>query len=202
GTMPAVLNILLALRQRERNGQGCHLDIAMADAMPAFAWYGLAQGQANGRYPEGGEGLLTGGSPRYGLYPTQDGWFLAVGALEPKFWDVFCEAIGLAAALRDDGPDPEATRAAIAAIIADRPAAHWRETLEPRDCCCTVVRTLEEAVADPHATARGLCDTQAQEPGGRRLVSTPLPLAPVFREQAEGLREVAASGADTERLLG
>ena len=68
--------------------------------------------------------------------------------------------------------------------------------------CCTVVRTLEEAVADPHLTARGLFDTQAQEPGGRRLVSTPLPLAPVFREQAAALREVAASGADTERLLG
>ncbi|MDP3603340.1 MAG: CaiB/BaiF CoA-transferase family protein [Bosea sp. (in: a-proteobacteria)] len=202
GTMPAVLNILLALRQRERSGQGCHLDIAMTDAMPAFAWYGLAQGQVTGRYPEGGAGLLTGGSPRYGLYATQDGWFLAVGALEPKFWEVFCEAIGLSPALRDDRPDPEATRAAIAAIIAGRPAGHWRETLEPRDCCCTVVRTLEEAVADPHATARGLFDTQAQEPGGRRLVSTPLPLAPVFREKAMALREVAASGADTERLLG
>ncbi|KPF71904.1 hypothetical protein IP69_05090 [Bosea sp. AAP35] len=202
GTMPAVLNILLALRQRERTGQGCHLDIAMSDAMPTFAWYGLAQGQVTGRYPEGGEGLLTGASPRYGLYATQDGWFLAVGALEAKFWDVFCEAIGLEHALRDDSLDPSATRAAVAAIIVGQLATHWRETLEPRDCCCTVVRTLEEAVADPHLTARGLFDAQAQEPGGRRLVSTPLPLAPVFREQGAGLREVAASGADTEEWWG
>jgi alpha-methylacyl-CoA racemase len=202
GTMPALLNILLALRQRERSGKGCHLDIAMSDAMPTFAWYGLAQGQAAGRYPEGGEGLLTGASPRYGLYATADGWFLAVGALEVKFWDGFCEAIGLDGALRDDRRDPQATRAAIAAIIAAQPAAHWREQLEPRDCCCTVVRTLEEALADPHLTARGLFDAQAEEPGGRRLVSTPLPLAPVFRDKVAPLRKVAASGEDTEAFLG
>ncbi|HEV7258463.1 MAG TPA: CaiB/BaiF CoA-transferase family protein [Bosea sp. (in: a-proteobacteria)] len=201
GTMPAVLNVLLALRQRERSGRGCHLDIAMADAMPTFAWYGLAQGQAAGRYPEGGEGLLTGGSPRYGLYATADGWFLAVGALEPKFWEAFCEAIGLEEALRDDRRNPESTRTAITRLIAARPAPHWRELLEPRDCCCTVVRTLEEALADPHMTARGLFDAQAEEPGGRRLVSTPLPLAPVFREKLAPLRKVAASGDDTDALL-
>lgn len=202
GAMPAVMNILLALRQRERSGRGCHLDIAMTDAMACFAWYGLAQGQASGRYPAGGEGLLTGASPRYGLYPTQDGWFLAVGALEPKFWEVFCEAIGLDGALRDDRRDARATRQAVTAIIAGRTAQHWRALLEPLDCCCTVVRTLAEAVADPHGTARGLFDAQAEEPGGRRLVSTPLPLAPLFREQAERLRPVPASGADTQRLLG
>jgi len=201
GTMPALLNILLALRQRERSGRGCHLDIAMGDAMPTFAWYALAQGQATGHYPEGGEGLLTGASPRYGLHATADGWFLAVGALEPKFWETFCEAIGLDEALRDDRRDPKATRDAIATIIATRDAAHWRDLLEPRDCCCSVVRTLEEALNDPHLTARGLFDAQAEEPGGRRLVSTPLPLAPVFREKTASLQKVAASGEDTGELL-
>lgn len=202
GTMPAVLNILLALRQRERSGQGCHLDIAMTDAMPTFAWYGLAQGQATGSFPDGGEGLLTGASPRYGLYATADGWFLAVGALEPKFWQGFCDGIGLDERLRDDRRDPEATRAAIARTIAGESAAHWRALLEPLDCCCTVIRTLEEAVSDPHVTARGLLDAQVEELSGRRLVSTPLPLAPIFREQAADLRRVAASGADTGKVLG
>uniref|UniRef100_A0A9E7ZWT1 CoA transferase n=1 Tax=Bosea sp. NBC_00436 TaxID=2969620 RepID=A0A9E7ZWT1_9HYPH len=202
GTMPAVLNILLALRQRDRTGQGCHLDIAMADAMPTFAWYGLAQGQVTGSFPDGGEGLLTGASPRYGLYATADGWFLAVGAIEPKFWQAFCEGIGLDEKLRDDRRAPEATRAGVAAVIANESAAYWRALVEPLDCCCTVVRTLEEAVSDPQMSARGLLDAQVEEPGGRRLVSTPLPLAPVFREQAAGLRKVAASGADTRKILG
>jgi crotonobetainyl-CoA:carnitine CoA-transferase CaiB-like acyl-CoA transferase len=86
-------------------------------------------------------------------------------------------------------------------MIASEPASHWRVHLEPLDCCCTVVRTLEEAVEDPHPTARALFEAQAEEPGGRRLVSTPLPLAPVFREKAERLRKVAPSGEDTMRLL-
>lgn len=202
GAMPAMVNILLALRRRERCGEGCHLDIAMVDAMATFAWYGLAQGQATGRYPDGGEGLLTGGSPRYGLYATSDGWFLAVGALEQKFWEAFCEAVELAPALRDDRTAPEATREAVAALIAAQPAAYWRAHLEPRDCCCTVVRTLQEALADPQLTARGALDAQAEEPGGRRLVSTPLPLAPAFREKGAALRKVPASGGDQCMLDG
>ncbi len=200
GAMPAVINILLALRQRDRTGQGCHLDIAMADAMPTFAWYALAQGQAAGAYPGGGEGLLTGASPRYGLYATADGWFLAVGALEQKFWDEFCEAIGLDPVLRNDRPDPPATRTAIATLIAAQPTDHWRAKLEPRDCCCTVVRSLEEALADPHLVVRGALEAQVEEPGGRRMVSTPLPLAPVFRDQAAGVRRVPASGEDSDLI--
>lgn len=201
GAMPAALNIMLALRQRERSGEGCHLDIAMVDAMATFAWYGLAQGQATGRYPEGGEGLLTGASPRYGLYATADGWFLAVGALEQKFWETFCEVIELAPALRDDRTAPDATREAVAALVAAQTAEYWRANLEPRDCCCTIVRSLEEALADPQLTARGALDAQAEEPGGRRLVSTPLPLAPVFRDKGAGLRKVPASGGDQAEFL-
>ncbi|MEN5081670.1 CaiB/BaiF CoA-transferase family protein [Bosea sp. TWI1241] len=194
GSMPAVLNILLALRERDRTGKGCHLDIAMTDAMACFAWYGLATGQASGRYPAGGEGVLTGASPRYRLYATGDGWFLAVGALEEKFWATFCTAIGLEEPLRHDACDPDATGGRIAQIIAGQPAAHWRALLEPLDCCCTVVRSLDEAVADPHLTARGLFDRQVEEPSGRRMVSTPLPLAPVFRDAAPALRRSPAVG--------
>ncbi|TAJ31037.1 CaiB/BaiF CoA-transferase family protein [Bosea sp. (in: a-proteobacteria)] len=200
GTMPAVINILLALRRRDRTGKGCHLDIAMVDAMPSFAWYGLAQGHATGTFPQGGEGLLTGASPRYGLYATSDGWFLAVGALEPKFWQAFCDDIGLAQPLRDDGRDPQATRAAVAGIIAGQSAEHWRARLEPLDCCCTVVRRLEEARADPHLSERGLFAVQAREPGGRSIPSTPLPLAPLFRRGAEAIRSVADSGEDTAQI--
>lgn len=201
GTMPAVLNILLALRQRERTGQGCHLDIAMADAMPTFGWYGLAQGHATGAFPEGGQGLLTGVSPRYGLYATADGWFLAVGALEPKFWQGFCDAIGLAEPLRDDRRDPHGTHDAIAKIILGENAPHWRARLEPLDCCCSVVRTLDEARADPHFVGRGLFAAEAREGRGRSIPSTSLPLAPIFREQAEAIRPVAESGEDTGKLL-
>ena len=106
GSFPAVINILLALRARDQSGQGCHLDIAMTDAMFTFAWYALALGAAAGRFPKPGELPLVGGSPRYQLYPTKDGKLVACGAIEQKFWQSFTQAIGLPAELADDARDP------------------------------------------------------------------------------------------------
>src|SRR4051795_13228695 len=106
GSFPAVLNILLALRQRDLTGEGCRLDIAMADAMFTFAWFGLAEGFAAGRFPGSQENMLAGGSPRYALYATADDRFLAVGAIEEKFWRAFCHGIGLPEPLRNDRADP------------------------------------------------------------------------------------------------
>src|SRR5258708_25187949 len=79
GSFPAVINILLALRARDQSGQGCHLDIAMTDAMFTFAWYALALGAA-AKFPKPGELWLVGSSPRYRLYPTKDGKIVACGA--------------------------------------------------------------------------------------------------------------------------
>lgn len=201
GAMPAMLNILLALRQRDLTGEGCHLDIAMADGALTFAWYGLAEGAATGTYPQGGQGLLTGGSPRYRLYATSDGRFLAVGALEQKFWDVFCQVVGLDPVLRDDCRNPEATGKAVADLIAAKSAQHWREALEPRDCCCTVVAGLAEATADPQFAWRQNFAQQSQERGGMRLPSTVLPIAPMFRAASETCRQVPTVGQHNADLL-
>lgn len=181
GAMPAVLNILLALRQRDLTGQGCFLDIAMADIAFTFSWLALARGHATGRYPQGRDDLLSGGSPRYQLYVTRDEKFVAVGALEQKFWQTFCDVIGLDPALADDRINPDATGEAITAIIASRDAAEWRGILEPADCCATVVRSLEEAITDPHFRARGLFDYRVGA-GGRDMPLTPVPVAPAFRK--------------------
>jgi crotonobetainyl-CoA:carnitine CoA-transferase CaiB-like acyl-CoA transferase len=200
GAMPAVMNILLALRQRDLTGQGCHLDIAMADAMFTFAWFGLAQGHATGRFPGPGENMLAGASPRYGLYETADGQFLAVGALEQKFWDSFCAAIELDPALRNDGRDPAATRTAIERLIRSRPSTAWRDLLEPLDCCCTLVASLEEAIGEEHFQKRGLFAATASA-GQDRLPVASVPLAPVFRRNPSEPRIVPETGADTESCL-
>jgi crotonobetainyl-CoA:carnitine CoA-transferase CaiB-like acyl-CoA transferase len=181
GAMPAVINILMALRKRDLTGEGCYLDIAMADAMFTFSWFALAEGHAKGRFPGAGENMLTGGSPRYGLYATADGQALAVGALEQKFWNAFCEGIALPHELRDDRRDPEATRQAVTRIVAGRDGAAWRAILEPLDCCCTIVASLEEAVADPQFRDRGLLAYRAQTSDGQEIPLTALPIAPAFR---------------------
>lgn len=189
GSLPAVINILLALRQRDQTGQGCYLDIAMADGLFAFSWLSLARGHATGQYPQSRDDLLTGGSPRYQLYATRDGKFVAVGALEQKFWQTFCEAIGLDAAFIGDHKNPQATRDAIAAIIAAKNAEEWRTIIEPRDCCATVVRTLDEAMQDPHFRSRGVFDYQVNA-GGQDIALTPLPIDRAFRAPSQQKRAV------------
>src|SRR5215467_3655445 len=149
GAMPAVMNILLGLRRRDATGEGCFIDVAMTDAMFTFAWHALASGFAERRFPRPGAARLTGGSPRYQLYPTRDGRLVACAALEQKFWLAFTAATGLAAKLVDDRATPAATCAAVAAIIAAKDADHWRPLLAAADCCATIVASLAEAVADP-----------------------------------------------------
>lgn len=182
GSFPAVINILIALRARDQSGEGCKLDIAMTDAMFTFAWYALSIGAATGRFPQPGELMLAGGSPRYQLYPAKDGRLVACGALEQKFWDAFTAAIGLALEFADDTRDPKATRAAVANLIAGRTSDEWRPILAKADCCATIVAPLEEALRDPHFVARGLFAHEI-EIGQGALPALPVPIAPAFREK-------------------
>jgi len=188
GSMPAVMNILLGLRQRDATGQGCHLDVAMADGMFTFAWLALAIGQSTGRYPGPGELRTVGGSPRYQLYPTHDGKLVACGALEQKFWEGFCGAIGLEAKFIDDNADPLATKAAVAAIVAGQTADHWRPKLAAADCCATIVSSLEEALHDPHFVARGLFAYAVTGTTGSTMKALPVPVCPPFRDAPDKIK--------------
>ncbi|MPZ55910.1 MAG: CoA transferase [Rhizobiales bacterium] len=199
GSFPALINILLALRRRDLTGEGCHLDIAMTDAMFTFAWHALAIGAALGRYPGPGELPLAGGSPCYALYPTKDHRLVACGALEQKFWETFCRAIGLGPELINDLTDPAATRAAVAKIIAGRTADEWRPLLAQADCCVTIVVSLEEALRDPHFAARGLFEHRVASASGKTIPALPLPIAPEFREPASVKSAPASPGAKPRR---
>src|SRR5262249_52685082 len=108
GSYPAVINILLALRERDKTGRGRKLDIAMADNLSSFMYWAIGDGLAAGRWAQPGKALVTGGSPRYNVYRTSDGRYIAAAPLEEKFWQAFCDAIGLAADARDDRRDPDA----------------------------------------------------------------------------------------------
>jgi crotonobetainyl-CoA:carnitine CoA-transferase CaiB-like acyl-CoA transferase len=185
GSFPAVINILLALRAREQRGQGCFIDIAMTDAMFTFGWNALAIGSATGQFPKPGEHWLTGGSPRYQLYVTKDKQFVACGALEPKFWDSFTKAIGLAPDFIDDKRDPMATRDAIARIVAARTADEWKPVFAKADCCVSVLVPLENALRDPHFVERGLFAHHVALGSGKTLPALPVPIDPQFRDKPQ-----------------
>jgi crotonobetainyl-CoA:carnitine CoA-transferase CaiB-like acyl-CoA transferase len=199
GSMPAVINILLGLRQRDATGIGCHLDIAMADAMFTFAWYALAIGQTTGKFPGPGELRHTGGSPRYQLYPTKDGKHVACGALEQKFWLTFCDLIGLPEPLMNDITDPVATRSAVAGIIASETAEYWRPKLAAANCCANIVTSLEEAVRDPHFVERGLFAHRVAGPTGVEMPALPVPISAKLRD-AFNSKPVPKLGANSDVL--
>jgi crotonobetainyl-CoA:carnitine CoA-transferase CaiB-like acyl-CoA transferase len=182
GSYPAVLNILLALRARDASGRGCHLDIAMTDHLFALMSWALGQGFAAGRWPRPGGELLTGGSPRFQIYPTADRRFLAAAPLEQRFWARFAELIGLETRYRDDRRDPPTTTRRVTEIIRGHHAAHWQARFAGADVCCSIVTSLEEAVRDPHFIARGLFASVLDGGAGRSIPALPVPLAPVFRE--------------------
>ena len=181
GSYPAVINILLALRERDRTGRGRHLDVSMTDNLFTFMYWAIGNGMAADEWPSNGNALLTGGSPRYRLYPTSDGKMLAVGALEQKFWDAICEMANLEAHLRDDSIDPAATASRLAELVASETAETWAIRTAGRDCCCSIVTSLEEAMRDPHFAARGLFRQQIADGRGRVIPALPVPLDPAFR---------------------
>jgi alpha-methylacyl-CoA racemase len=201
GTMPAVINILLGLRQRDATGEGVYLDVAMTDAMFTFAWYAYAIGQVTGKFPGPGELRLVGASPRYQLYPTRDGKIIACGALEQKFWVAFCNVIGLPAPLMNDLADEAATRQACAEIIARETAEHWRPKLAAADCCVTIMASLEEALHDPHFVERGLFAHTIAGASGKTIPALPVPIAQTLRAKP-GAKASPKLGADNDLLDG
>ncbi len=201
GTFPAVSNILMALLGREKTGHGTHIDIAMADGAFTFALYAKAEGLATGRFPGSGQALLTGGSPRYQLYPTADGRLAAVAALEDKFWQGLCRLLNLPPDLADDSRDPEATRKAVAERIAARSAAEWAPLFAEADCCVTIVASLAEAMGDQHFVHRGLFRHRVKDDNGGDLTAAVVPVAPQFRSLEDSL-PVPALGADSAHYLG
>jgi crotonobetainyl-CoA:carnitine CoA-transferase CaiB-like acyl-CoA transferase len=185
GAYPAVMNILLALTERARSGRGRYLDVAMSDNLFTFMYWAIGNGLAAGQWPGNGVDRVTGGSPRYRLYATADDRVVAAAPLEQKFWEEFCEIIGLDPDLRDDRRNQEATARCVAEIIRSETSDTWRKRFAGRDCCCSIVADLREALNDPHVVARGLFSRTLVNETGDRLPALPVPIDSAFRGPAD-----------------
>lgn len=195
GAYPAMLNILLALRVRDQGGLGSHIDVAMAENLFTFLYWGLGSGFSAGQWPEPGGDLVTGGTPRYQIYRTKDARYLAAAPLEQKFWVNFLDVIA-APHLVDDRSDPAHTRAAVAQIVASKTADEWMQRFAGIDACVSVVRTLREAVEHPHFKARDVFGETLQNATGEAIPALPVPISPAFRcassKRAPALGEAGA----------
>jgi CoA:oxalate CoA-transferase len=174
----AVIGILGALRNRDRDGEGAYLDVAMFDALFGMGNIGLAG--ALGRLA-GGTGMpameVWGGNPRYTTYPTRDKKRVAVCLLEAKVWRRFCEVIGrpdLAFAdekagdrLSSHGARAELFREALSEYC----LAHDRDDIGARMIANSLpvmpVLTPDEAVASEHVRSRRLIEAVEHSTEGR-----------------------------------
>ena len=93
GSLMAAFAILAAIRERDRSGEGQSIDISMTDGSLAWMVMPSAVALAGGKPPRRGEGELAGGLVCYRPYECKDGW-VSMGALEPKFWKLWCEGTG------------------------------------------------------------------------------------------------------------
>jgi crotonobetainyl-CoA:carnitine CoA-transferase CaiB-like acyl-CoA transferase len=115
----------------------------------------LAALVSDGARPRG-EDLLSGGAPCYNYYRTRDGRYLAVGALEAKFWERLCDAIGRPD-LKARPLDPDA-RGEVQSVFGAQDSSYWLQRFDGVDCCVNLVLTPAEAVASPQAQERGLAE--------------------------------------------
>jgi alpha-methylacyl-CoA racemase len=195
GSYPAVMNILLALRQRDATGEGCFVDVSMTDNVFPFLYWAIGAGLGAGEWPQDGGERITGGSPRYHLYETCDGKVACVASLEQKFWESFAAAIGLEPEFIDDARDPQASIARVKEIIAGRTAAEWEPVFDKADCCCSIMRDIRAALDDPHFKARGLFAARLVNETGDTLPATPVPIDKPLRPGALADAAAPALGA-------
>lgn len=197
GAYPAMINILLALRQRDQTGKGLHLDVSMADNLFTFQYWGLGAG-ALGAWPQPGSELVTGGTPRYQIYRTADNAYLAAAPLEDKFWDKFLALVDLDAKVLE-GLSAQASTAIIAETIAKQSAAYWEERFDNQDVCTGRIVSLEEATKDPHFNTRELFSHSVTTASGKNITAIPVPVDRAFRNNAKS-RPSPALGADNHLL--
>jgi crotonobetainyl-CoA:carnitine CoA-transferase CaiB-like acyl-CoA transferase len=181
GAFLATLGILAALLARERTGRGQHVDVSMLEGVFALMTVPAARRLAGAE--EANE--LTGTHACYNVFRCRDGKHLAVGALEPKFWERLCRALGLerlADRQWERGRFREQALEAVQDAFASRDREEWLAELAPVDACVEPVLDVKEAL----------------ELAQRRTVASPLRLSgtPVSTR-----RSVPGLGEHTQEIL-
>lgn len=198
GTLHAVSGILLAALQRVRTGVGEYIDVSMTDGVlpfmiPALSYHLAAKENGHAVFNP-----LTGALACYNVYETRDGKWMALGALEAKFWRRFCEVAGLA----DHMPDywaldkQDLIKEEVRAYFQERTAADIMAAFKDEDVCLTPILPLEEALRNEHLRARGMF---AQWDAHPTVVQVKNPL--LTEAALEALAYPPARGADTADVL-
>ena len=201
GCLTPVMGILAALVDVKARGTGRYIDVSMTDSLLAHSVVALATLMAAGHPAERGEDALSGGLPCYNYYRTADGRYLAVGALERKFWERLCDALerpDLKSKQLVRGEESRRVREELQAIFGSCTAAQWAERFREVDCCVTPVLKLDEAIQSEQMRAREMIVESESTAGKVTQFAPPLKISGFEFSIA---RPAVRAGAHTEEIL-
>ena len=200
GSYPAIINILLALRKRDLHQTGSFLDISMSDNLFPFMFWALGSGFASNTWPLNSDSILSGGSPRYNIYETKDGSYIAAAPLENRFWKKFCKVIKLPKKFEDMEDNQEEVITKIREIIILKDKDYWAHLFNEADCCCSTVKSIEEAINDNHFKIRNVFEKQIANEEGQKIPALPIPIDSQFRKTKK-VEKAPRLGSDNSDLM-
>ncbi len=207
GSYMCVIATLSAIYARNQTGKGQQVDVAMTDAVMPL----LTPLMVTGEYPSvmqtnnvRGSFALSGGLPNYGVYTTADKKFIALGTLEPKFWQKFCSLINkpdwVAFMLPQNEENLANAKIKLSELIASQSRNYWVTLGIENDILITAVNELDELSTDPHVQARQMIINENHAKAGTfKSIGVPLK----FSETPALPAWVAPDlGEDTDDILG
>ncbi len=200
GGLMAAVGILAAVIERARSGEGQMVDISMTDG--ALSWLAMVAARyfAEQQVPRRGEPELTGGIACYVPYETKDGRWVSLGALEPKFWQNWCNGVGRPDLIEKQFEHPDSVAGSeVAAVFRERTRDQWTAFAAEHDCCLEPILDLDEALDSELVRARGMV-VELDQPGigAVKQVGAPIKLS---RTPADTGGAAPALGADTDDVL-
>ncbi len=198
----AAFSVMVALRTRDRTRKGEFIDVSIFDTSVSLMVLNLARFMATGEEPVAGETLLTGVFPFYNLYETKDGRWMAVAAVEPKFWKRLCEILGLPEFIESQFPDEQEKATVMHGLVErfrERTLDEWEPLFLAESLPVIGVRKVSDVVGDPQVKARGLLPV-ADVPGLWKLPVLAHPVRHSVSERRTFAR-APSQGEDTEPIL-
>ncbi len=170
----AAIGILAGVIKARATGEGTFVDVSMMDTVLSWLPIHFVQYAATGHAPTRGDFLLGGGFPCYRVYETLDGQYVTLGALEEKFWRVFCEAVGREDLLPHQFSQDPQVIAQVEDLFRSRTLEEWLElTCSTRDLLLFPVQTLPQVMEDPQVKAREMLWRVAHPQEGELVMVAP-----------------------------
>jgi len=200
--MNAAIGILLALVARERSGKGQYIDISMTDGMIGLLPVPLDFFQRYGKVPQKSDTLLSHRYACYNVYETADERYISIGALENRFWQNFCNVLGVPeyAPLQYDDDCREEILEFFRKVFKKKTLEQWIKELGDKDVCWGKVQSFTEILNDPLFRARDMVGEVKNDSGEPETV---LGIPVKLSDTPGSVRKASVGfGESTRKILG